>query len=98
MRVAPETREAVVRIVREAVANAVRHGQVETVSVGLHAQGERALRLVVRDEGGGFEPGVTVAAGHVGLQSMADRAAAVGAVLTVSSAPGAGTSVEVVLP
>lgn len=55
------------------------------------------LRVEVRDDGVGFD---TEAAhpGHLGLGTMADRAAAIGARLAVDSAPGAGTLVTVELP
>jgi signal transduction histidine kinase len=92
-----EQRDELLRILREAVTNGVRHGRAEAISVELEA-GE-ALRLVVRDNGTGFDP---EAAGQdaacFGLTSMRERAAAIGARLRISSHSGKGTAVEVVLP
>ena len=56
---------------------------------------ESAIRMVVRDWGCGFDPSAHPAG--FGLTSMRERAQSVGAVLTVSSEPGFGSQVEVVL-
>jgi signal transduction histidine kinase len=96
--VPPATREALVRISREAVANAVRHGNAEEVQLTLSCSD--TLRLTVTDDGCGFDPGArarTPAAGF-GLVSMRERAEALGGSLAVVSAPGAGTAIEVVVP
>lgn len=52
---------------------------------------------MVDDDGAGFDPDL-VYAGHLGLSTMAERAAVVGADLTVVSAPADGTTVTVTLP
>ena len=54
-----------------------------------------ALRLVIEDDGCGFDPDRQHPAGGFGLQSMQERAASVGAVLSVESAPEHGTRVAV---
>ena len=97
IRVAPETRDAVVRIVREALANAVRHGGADSVSLALEKQAT-GVRLVVHDDGKGFSANGPPQPDRLGLRSMVERAEAVGAVVTVSSTIGEGTSVEVRLP
>ena len=94
VRVQPRTREELLRIVREAVSNAVRHAHPHVVTVEL--QTGDCLRLRVRDDGIGFDPRKTRIRGH-GLTSMCERARALGAELTVDSTRG-GTSVEVVVP
>jgi signal transduction histidine kinase len=93
----PETREALVRIVSEAITNAVRHGHADLVRVELE-DGKR-LRLRVRDTGTGFDPTATRpdARGGYGLQIMRERAAALGGDLRITTEPGGGTEVEVVL-
>jgi signal transduction histidine kinase len=58
----------------------------------------RELRVRVRDDGRGFDPALTGAVGHWGLMGMRERAAAIGARLTVKSAPGRGTDVLLVVP
>ena len=87
-----EVTENLLRIVREAITNAASHGASERVRVSLE-QAEQ-LRLVIEDDGCGFEPGHERAGGF-GLQSMRERAASVGAELSVESAPEHGTRVAV---
>jgi signal transduction histidine kinase len=87
----PALREALVRILGEAVSNA-RHGGATRVHVELSTD---PLRLRVIDDGAGFDP-ATCAPGF-GLGGMHARAALVGAVLRVRSGPGAGTEVAVEL-
>ena len=93
-----ETREALVRIVSEAITNAARHGRADLVRVELE-NGSR-LRVRVRDSGVGFDPatpGPRDERGGFGLHSMRERAAALGGELRVDAEPGRGTEVEVVL-
>jgi signal transduction histidine kinase len=88
-------REGLVRIVREAVTNTARHGQASSVTVQL--SGGSGVRLSVGDNGIGFDPAERDGRGF-GLTSMRERARALGGELTISSAPGAGTTIEVVIP
>jgi signal transduction histidine kinase/ligand-binding sensor domain-containing protein len=91
--------QQLLRIAREAVINAVRHGKAGSVSLKL-AFDRRALRLTVTDDGCGFDPGTVGHDGdsHYGLSAMKERAAAAGGSCTVTSRPGAGTEVNVMLP
>lgn len=85
---------------RELLANTVEHAQASRVEVAL-AESEGDLTLVVADDGVGFSPdglGNRLAAGHIGLASQRVRVEAAGGSLDVSSAPGAGTRVEVHVP
>lgn len=91
----PATRETLLRIAREAVANAARHGQAAHVSVQL--TNGRGLRLRVTDDGTGFDPVEGEQAGF-GLKSMQARVKALGGDFTLVSNPGHGTQIEVVLP
>jgi signal transduction histidine kinase len=95
--VAPPVREAVVRIVGEALANAARHGDARAVTIEL--RGGARSRVTVRDDGCGFDPDpARIPPGAFGLLSMRERAEACGGVLTIRSASEAGTEVEVTLP
>jgi signal transduction histidine kinase len=96
--VSASTRQALVRLVREAVTNAVRHGEAREVWLRL-ASGP-GLRLTIEDRGHGFDPAASVrrGAGGFGLISMRERAEALGGELRVTSAPGAGTEIEVIIP
>ena len=95
--VAADVREALVRIAREAVTNAARHGDAGLVRVEL--ENGKGLKLRIVDDGRGFDAVTTRRGrnGGFGLVSMSERARAVGAVLTVQSRRGAGTTVEVEL-
>ena len=95
VRVSGDAREALVRIACEAVSNAARHGQAQTVRVEL--ENGRHVRFRVVDDGVGFDPTIPLP-GHFGIVSMRERAQAVGGSFRVRSAPGAGTEVEVQLP
>ena len=89
------TREALVRIVREAVSNTARHGQAKMVTIEL--AGGDGIRLRVGDDGIGFDPHTRDGPGF-GLTSMEERTRALGGELRVISAVGSGTEIEVVLP
>jgi signal transduction histidine kinase len=93
----PARREPIVRIVREAVTNAVRHGHAEHVSVCVSME-EGVPTLRVSDDGVGFDDSVTADSGRFGLVSMKERAQEIGATLEVHSVPGVGTTVEVMWP
>ncbi|MFE0732417.1 GAF domain-containing sensor histidine kinase [Streptomyces antibioticus] len=90
--------EALLRVAQEALHNALRHSGADRVDVTLHKRGTATV-LRVTDDGGGFEPAATRRAGrHLGLVSMRDRAGGVGGTLTVESAPGKGTTIEMEAP
>ena len=93
-----KAREALRRIVREAVANAVRHGKATTVTVAVSNQ-DATCCLRITDNGAGFDPRRPDRPSQgFGLVSMRERAAAIGAQMHVRSHPGEGVEVEVVLP
>jgi len=86
------------RAAQEALSNIARHAAARHVTVRLAGDGD-AARLDVVDDGTGFDPaGPASGAGGVGLGLMRRRVSEVGGVLTVTSAPGAGTRVEVRIP
>jgi signal transduction histidine kinase len=90
--------EAVLRVAQEALHNALRHSGAGRVDVTLEKRGPGTV-LRVSDDGSGFEPTATRAAGrHLGLVSMRDRSSGVGGTLSVESAPGKGTTIEMEVP
>ncbi|QHC28818.1 GAF domain-containing sensor histidine kinase [Streptomyces sp. HF10] len=90
--------EAVLRVAQEALHNALRHADAERVDVSVARRGQGAV-LRVSDDGAGFDPAAVGRAGrHLGLVSMRDRASGVGGTLTVESAPGKGTTIEMEVP
>lgn len=93
--VSGDCREALVRIAREAIANAVRHGAATRVHIRLSVRDGVCLR--VTDNGIGFDADAQPPPGCLGLTGIRERVAALGGAVTVSS-QARGTAVEVVLP
>jgi signal transduction histidine kinase len=94
--VPPRTQEALLRVLREAIINAMRHGRAKTIRVQLRADPE--VCLVVSDDGQGFDVEAAAQAGRLGLRSMAARIGELGGEVTIDSSPGSGTRIEVRLP
>ncbi len=95
IRESPEIEYQLLRIIREALANTLAHANARTVDLTLALE-RGTLCLRVEDDGVGF---LTDAKrfGHFGMIGMRERAASIGAVLTISSQPGQGTVVSVSL-
>jgi signal transduction histidine kinase len=93
----------ITQIVREALRNAVRHGQATEAVVRLAAY-DGHCSLVIRDNGRGFQGGPTVvnAEGAVSAAgvpwSIRERTAALGGTLRVRSRPGQGVEVLLLIP
>lgn len=83
-------------IVVEAIRNAGRHSGSRTVAVSGHAVDESG-RIAIADDGRGFDP-AAVDDGHFGLMGIRERAARIGASVTVDSAPGRSTTITVEWP
>ncbi|WP_419804010.1 sensor histidine kinase [Terriglobus sp.] len=91
---APSREREMFRIGKEAFGNARQHAQAGHIQVEL-IYSEDAVLLRVSDDGAGFDVAAGAAKpGHYGVRGMRERAAAMGATLTVQSAPGQGTCVE----
>jgi signal transduction histidine kinase len=90
---------AVVRVVQEAVSNAVRHAAPREIRLRV-AFGARRLRVVVGDDGRGFtvRDDFRSYAGHWGLLGMRERATRLGGAIVVRSLPSRGTTVTLLLP
>jgi two-component system CheB/CheR fusion protein len=82
----------VYRIAQEALRNAGKHAPNADVVVALSCN-DNELLLTVRDNGPGFNPATARGAGGLGIVNMQERAQLIGAVLTIQSKPGKGTSV-----
>jgi signal transduction histidine kinase len=89
-------RQSLERIVREATTNAVRHGQAKVIRVEISA--DDRLRVAIVDNGRGFKTTKEPGRDSFGMISMRERAEGMDATFTVRSAPGEGTTVEVILP
>jgi signal transduction histidine kinase/ligand-binding sensor domain-containing protein len=96
----PILRDEIFRIAGEALRNAFGHAEAKQIEVELH-YGERHLGLRVRDDGKGIDPAVLSEGGregHFGMHGMRERATLIGGKLTVWSALGSGTEVELNVP
>ncbi len=88
---------AVFRIVQEAADNAVRHARAQTIEIRALVTATE-VDAVVQDDGVGIDEGSqreALLAGHVGMASMAQRAALIGADFAVQQARPSGTIVRV---
>lgn len=86
-------------IAREALLNAVRHGQPRSVS--LHVLFDRAkVQMRVIDDGRGFDPGLAASSSdeHYGLTGIRERTREIGAECIVMSEPGRGTEIRIAVP
>jgi signal transduction histidine kinase len=94
--VAPEVRDALLRVMREAIGNAARHGEAHEVWISLRT--DRGLFVRIADNGVGFDPEAPRRPDSMGLESMQERIEALGGKFGVDSSPGAGTRIEIELP
>jgi two-component system, NarL family, sensor kinase len=81
------------RVAQEAIRNAVRHAHASTLDVEVRGD-ERRVRLVVRDDGVGFDRSVPVAEPSYGLRGLQSLVEDGGGRVEVESSPGAGTTVR----
>lgn len=96
--VAAERRNSLLRILHEALTNAIRHGDAGQILVRLNGvDGGSSLRIA--DDGSGFDVRAAVnSCRGLGLTSMGERAELLGGSLNIVSTPGEGAIVEVTLP
>jgi signal transduction histidine kinase len=85
------------QVAREALRNAARHADAATIRISL-SRGGSDMRLLIEDDGGGFDPHIVDADRHFGLQLMKERVELAGGVLHVESIVGQGTTIAVRLP
>ncbi len=90
------SKQVVYRIAQEATHNVVKHAHAQNVWLSLGPT-EGGYRLVVRDDGLGFDPDLDYS-GHLGLKSMRERSAGLGGRIEINSSVDEGTIVELTLP
>jgi signal transduction histidine kinase len=91
------TQLLVFHVAREAMRNAASHSKSESISVRVW-QEDGCVRLVVRDEGVGFDPRPGQTLLHFGLTLMAERAEALGGRVVIDSSLGGGTTISLSVP
>ena len=95
--VAPDASTALFRILQETLTNVARHAGAMRAEVVLRKQRDR-LVLRIHDNGRGFDQAGTSLSGSLGLLGMRERAAMLGGGVSISSAPGKGTTVTAWIP
>jgi signal transduction histidine kinase len=93
----PPAEHAVLRVVQEALGNAIKHGAPDVVRVRLTADGDTVV-VEVRDDGDGFDPDRVADRHGMGLALMRERIEELGGRFDLVSRPGAGTTVRAWLP
>ncbi len=93
------TENNLLRIGQEAVNNAIKHSRARSVQMELHYE-PAFVRLLVQDDGCGFDPQrpVNAAPDHFGLTAMRERAEKLGGRLFITSSPGEGAIIEAEIP
>jgi signal transduction histidine kinase len=89
----PETQWTIYRIIQEALNNIIKHANAKQATFQLHVVNSR-VQLRIQDNGCGFDTLKPLEA-HYGLAIMRERAANIGAALTVTSEVGKGTTILV---
>lgn len=95
--VAADTAAHVLAMAREGLSNIARHSAATRASIDLHAS-DGTMRLVIGDNGRGFDVGHARSPRQHGLTNLQARAEAVGGSLDIRSEPGAGTRLEATIP
>jgi PAS domain S-box-containing protein len=97
-RLEPDVAIALFRVVQEALTNVVKHSQASLATISLMGASDR-LTLTVEDNGLGFSHDSALKdTASLGMTTMQERVEAIGARLSVRSAPGHGTIVTIELP
>jgi len=86
------------RVAQEALANALKHSGAKTISISLRLDPDSTC-LRIRDDGRGFTAGALTREPepHFGVLGMQERAARLGAAISIVGAPGEGCLVELTL-
>jgi signal transduction histidine kinase len=92
----PPVEETLYRIVQEALNNSLKHAAASKVRVSIQTT-DHLLEIRVVDNGVGFDPTCLSPTAGMGMASMRERAAELGATLDISSVPGDGTRVSLVM-
>ncbi len=101
MRLPPQIETTLFRITQEAISNIVRHARAKSAAIALWREDNTAC-LWVEDDGCGFDlaqiSSQALPMQRLGLLGIRERADLVGGEVTVDSAPGHGTRLEVRIP
>jgi signal transduction histidine kinase len=93
----PRVQHELLRIAQEAISNAIRHGEPTVVIVTLRWEAAHLI-LQIKDNGSGIPKTRRQKSETIGLRSMRERAAQIGAKLVVRTGPSRGTRIMVTVP
>ncbi|MGM0688798.1 MAG: histidine kinase [Bacillota bacterium] len=89
--------ESLFRIAQEALNNISKHARAKQVEAILSCDGEH-IKLVISDDGAGFDSRRSARPTAVGLAGIRERAELSGGKVSITSSPGRGTELEVIVP
>jgi signal transduction histidine kinase len=92
-----ETSIALFRIVQEGITNIIRHAGARSVALRFALERD-ACRIVLSDDGRGFDAADPRFRWSHGITGMRQRVRALGGQFEIDSAPGAGTTLRVTIP
>ncbi len=90
----PRVEESLYRIAQEALNNTLKHAEATSVTVHIYLEADQAI-MEITDNGRGFDLELAGSQGGMGLLNMQKRADKLGGTLTILTAPGQGTTVQV---
>ncbi|UCH27622.1 MAG: sensor histidine kinase [Trueperaceae bacterium] len=96
-RLSHEEETVLYRVVQEAITNVVRHAEAQRASVVVTSSNKH-VKLVVEDDGGGFDPGALTPGEQLGITGMRERIELLGGSFRLESAPARGCAVFARLP
>jgi signal transduction histidine kinase/ligand-binding sensor domain-containing protein len=95
--VSKETEINIFRIVQEGVSNVLKHSHAAEASVFVRKE-PGVIKMLVGDDGRGFDTSVAPASGGFGLAGIAERVRFLSGTLAVDSIPGRGTTLRITIP
>lgn len=95
---APQIATCLYRVAQECLGNVAQHAQASEVEVKFTRTMDGQISLRISDNGHGMHGGLPRSVQSFGLVSMHERVRAIGGLLRIETAPGAGTTIEALLP
>ncbi|BCL61406.1 histidine kinase [Desulfomarina profundi] len=86
------------RILQESIRNAIKHGRACHISILIEWAADNTLRMVIDDDGDGFDPGILQNTERLGVRGIQERVELVNGVFRLESEPGQGTMLVVTIP
>jgi signal transduction histidine kinase len=93
----PAVEHAVLRVIQEALANAVKHAHPNRIALRVRPD-DLQVEVSVSDDGSGFDPDHAAGRHGMGLDLMRERVAELGGIFHLESTPDTGTTIRVLLP